>query len=346
MTPREMLIGIDLRLQKVNSDVVSSISDEEKLWFLNEDQIRFIKQRTNVLSNDKKLGLQDTEKRYDDLEALIESTSLPVFARDNSSVFTYLPTTYFSRINIRSLTKDLCGKDYNPTTAIQKIYTTSYVLPVNTDNFYQDLIVKLGSTTILTVADYYSTGIKSLKSSFELINILIDILNSQPGIEAKYETSKGVYNKGAIIVSSNLTFTITNNYTFSGVKVDTFTPTSKDYTQINTITGTQEYDNRLVKGEKLFSMLNTNFSTTFYDSPITTLQKDSIVVYHKKKFILSSINLDYIRKPKKISLILNQGCELSENVHEEIVDNTAKRIAAYVLSQEYNNIINENLLKE
>ena len=77
MTVKEMHIGIDMILQKVNSNVISSFEPEEKDWVLNEEVNRFIKQRLSILSNEKRLGFQDTQKRVDDLKNLITSkTSL------------------------------------------------------------------------------------------------------------------------------------------------------------------------------------------------------------------------------------------------------------------------------
>ena len=104
--------------------------------------------------------------------------------------------------------------------------------------------------------------------------------------------------------------------------------------------------NRLVKTEDLFELLTSAFGKTLSKSPISSLKEDLIFVYHNQKFICPQIRIDYIRKPKKINLSLYQDCELHDSIHQEIVENTAKRIAGLTFSQVYNNIINENLNKE
>lgn len=343
-----MLIGVDLILQKVNSNAVSSFEDEEKLWFLNEEQIAYIKQTINPKSNPKGLGLQDGQKRYDDLENLITSASLDVYARDNDSVYAFLPANYMHLISDSSKVKDLCGATYAPSTVSSVFYSAKYQLPTNSYDLFKTLLVKINGNTVVDVSAYYPDGIPSNTSKFELLNIILELFNSVSGFEAKYEKYKDISNPGGIVIVSNSSFTLSNVYK-SGVSTTTtqvFTIDTNTLTKIQNSLGIIESPNRLCKTEDIKTLLKSNFSTTFVDSPISSLQQFKLNAYHKKNFIISQLNIDYIRKPKKISLILNQDCELNENVHQEIVNNTAKRLAAYTFNSGYNNIINENLLKE
>lgn len=353
MTPQEMLIGVDLQLEKINSNAISSFEVDEKLWFLNEECIRFIKQRVRPQSNDKQLGFQADQKRYDDLESLITSTSLSVYPNplDSNSVFTYLPANYFSLTNDRSLTKDLCGATYNPSTSSINVFTTCYTLPTDSFDLFLTLKVYINGNIIFKVADYFPGGIPNNSSKFELISMLIDIINTIPNFEAKYENYLDKYCIGAIVVAStnNVTFTMKNNYTKVGPVANfdqNMSIVTTSLTKISSLSGSKEHENRLTKSSKHHKLLDTNFGTTFNHSPISILQQDKLIVYHNKKFILSLLNIDYIRRPRKISLSLNQSCELNEDVHDEIVAGTAKRLAGITSSDSYRNLINENLLKE
>lgn len=351
MTPQEMLIGVDLELEKVNANAISSYEVDEKLWFLNQQCLRFIKQRLRPQSNEKQLGFQADQKRYDDLESLITSATLNVYANDSNSIFTYLPANYFSLTNDRSITKDLCGATYSPATSSINVFATCYTLPTDSFDLFQTLKVYINGTIIFQVSDYFPTGIPNTSSKFELIAMLIDIINALPNFEAKYEGYLTKYCKGAIVVATtnNVTFTMKNNYTKVGpvtnfdqnMTIDTLV-----FTKLNSITGSKEWDNRLTKSSKHHKLLPTNFGTTFSYSPISILQQGKLIAYHNQKFILSSLNIDYIRRPRKISLSLNQSCELSEDVHDEIVTGTAKRLAGITLNDNYRNLINEDLLKE
>lgn len=347
MTPQEMHIGIDLDLQKLNANVTSSIEPEEKDWFLTEEMFRFIKQRIRRISNDKKLGLQEDQKRYDDLEDLITTAILPVYIKDTNSVFTFLPANYFSLINDRSLTKDLCGQAYSPIVSDISLYTAFWEFPSNSTDLYKTMIIVLNSVTIFRVIDYFPNGIPNESSRFELINLIIQTFNSIANFECKYESYQDKYKKGSIVLAStnNTTFTLKNTYNVTPVD-QVFSITSTTYSKISTVVTAKEHANRLSKTELIYSQLDTSFDNTYYFSPISTLQKSKLNAWHSKKFILSGLNIDYIRRPRKISLSLNQSCELSEDVHSEIVASTAKRLAGITQSEDYKNLINENLLKE
>lgn len=343
-----MHIGIDLQLQKLNSNVISSLRSEEKDWLLNEEVIRFIKQRINPASNDKRVGFEATQKRYDDLRVLITPASLPVYVNDNDSVFTYLPSDYFTLINDRSVTKDLCGVSYSTiATSIDTFYIASLPIADDNTNLYATFQVKINGSIIFDLSNYVTGGLPSSNSKFVIVNYLLQRIAEIPtllgGFSGKYENYFGVSVAGAVIIVGKSPFTynivyVGNTVSGNGLGVN--------YTKVTTPLKSTEVPNRLAKTEDVYTLLSTSFGTTFAHTPITLLEGSKLIAFHKQKFILSSLNISYIRKPKKIDISLNQGCELSESIHQEIVENTAKRIAGLVGSQQYNNIINENLLKE
>lgn len=347
MTPQEMLIGIDLILQKVNSNRISSIRTEEKLWFLNEEQIRILNQRTSPLSNEKQLSVEETQKRLDDVQSLVTEVSLDVYANDANSVYCYLPGNYYLLLNDRSVVKDLCGAAYNPTTASASFYYAKYQLPTTTD-LWDKLVITLGGN-VITLENYFPNGQPSLNSKFELIDFIIEYINNTPalaGFTAKYESYKGIYEAGAIIITRDTIFTMSHDFVNVTLQNASITVTQQSLTKISSVTGSSENTNRLVRGESLYNLLSSSIGGTLAHSPISSIAKYKLITYHKKKFIVSQTNIQYIRKPRKISLTLNQSCEFDEKIHQEIVENTAKRIAAYTSSQNYQQIINEKLLQE
>ena len=344
MTPQEMHIGIDLILEKVNSKIVDSFEPEEKDWLLNEEVVRFIKQRLSVQSNEKKQGLQFTQKRYDDIRTLISTATLPCLIRDDNSVFSYLPGDYFTLINDRTFVKNLCGKSFT-TNAV--IYNTNINVGLiklkDVLNLYATLKIRINGIEVFNIQNYppYTSGIASTASKFELYNLIIEVLRSK-GSDCRYgnwfdiNCPEGILIKDALIIEIE----------YSTIDIVTTLATTVVKPYINPVSPTKEEPNRLTKTEDLFNILNSAFASPMPHSPLSTLDKDRINVFHNQKFIPSSIKIDYIKKPRKISLSLNQACDLDETVHPEIVENTAKRIAGLISSQGYNNIINENLLKE
>lgn len=353
MNVQEMHIGIDLLLQEVNSNIISGIKPEEKDKFLNEEVIRYVNQITRKGGNPKKLGLQDDVKRYEDMKALLETKNLSVYYRDDRSVFTYLPSNCLRLLNDRSLTKNLCGFSYNPTTTNTFINYSILPLPsVSSINNYSTYTVEINSVVVFNINNYpqFAGGISTNQERFQLIDFILEAIRLA-GYEAKYENFLDVFSLGNIIVSLNSNFTLTWYYdTVVGIVVTTneeiLTILQKPVVKISDTISMIERANGLTKTEEIYTLLQTSFGTTRHDFPLSTLERGRLNIYHDKKFIVSSVNVDYIRFPRKISLPLNQSCDLDESVHQEIVDNVAKRLAATTSSQNYNLLTQENNLKE
>lgn len=346
MTPREMHIGVDLILQKINSSILSSVRPEEMDYLLNNEVVRFINQRIRDRSNDKNIGFQQDIKRYDDLKGLINPTiTLPVYYRDDRSVFTFIPSNCLRIIKDRSVTKDLCGNIYNPTTTNQSQYTLVYQLEDPAPSNYLGFEMRINASKVFATNDYpqFLTGVPVGEMKFELIRFMLEAIRLK-GYEAKYENFGDDFYRGSIIVKaqSSIIFTILYN---NGASSRTINPTTTTFTKITPING-NEVDNVLLGTDEYNIMLDSQFGTTIARHPISTLDNGRINIFHKKKFIVSSVKLDFIRIPRVISLPLNQSCDLDEVVHQEIVDNLAKRLAAVTSAENYAQLLRENLLKE
>lgn len=340
-----MHIGIDLILQKVNSNIISSLEPEEKDWVLNEEMYRFIKQRTEPKSNDKRLGFERNQKRYDDIKPLLQPATLSCYTRDTESVFSFLPSDYIFLVNDRSLTKDLCGNAYSTvgTTAVNKHILCLPIL--DDENLYVDTIISINDVELFSTANYpqFEDGLSAVDAKFQLIPFIIEALR-KAGYECKYEYFHSIQCLGGIVVVGDVALEADVYY---GDTHYIYQSTTQSYTKINSnISGLKEYENRLSRTQDIHTIRTYSFSKSVFDSPISGLEQGKIYAYHEQKFIIAGINIEYIRKPKQISLPLNQGCELDEPAQKEIVENSAKRIAGLTGSQNYPNIINENLLKE
>lgn len=301
--------------------------------------------------NDKRLGFQKDQKRLDDLENLITPKTLPAYNDETDKVWSYLPYDYLHLISDRTLTKDLCGAAYSPIVANQSIYNTFLALPDLPLAQYSTLKLYHGGLNILwfNAATYFPSGLPDADAKFELINYIMEVANKFTGVagfpKAKYESHRGSTQTGSIVFSGDVPLAISLQYNEGAI--NNLPGETKVISTIDAATvGTVERENRLTKADVLYAQLGSTLAGTLPHSPISEMREGKLYIWHKKKFIPSSIKIDYIRRPRKISLTLNQGCELNENVHMEIVVNTARRIAGITKSEVYPNLINENLLKE
>lgn len=353
-TVKEMHIGIDVGLQKLNTEVLDSILPETKDWVLTQEMLQFINTRMTPKTNVKQEGFQETTKRYDDLEELITEITLPVYKKGSDARFQFsiLPFDYFHHIEDESnLSWDCRDISAQLTEGIVNKYIS--IMPFNdgSSNLYADFQVDLntgsGIDVLLDIANFPSlaSGLNSDAERFVIIDLVLQEINQIDGIEVRYENYNGRYYKDTFIF-------ITDNPNYINVVMKTDTNDLVTFNPIefvaytHNLSKTKEEPNRLTKAEDLKRLMKYSFGSTKADSPLSAISRGFLEVARNESFILNSIRLKYIRRPRKISLSLNQSCELHRNVHDELVDKTVERLSAFVDSNNINNIVKENLTFE
>jgi|694.fasta_scaffold45757_5 hypothetical protein len=94
------------------------------------------------------------------------------------------------------------------------------------------------------------------------------------------------------------------------------------------------------------TVMKDPFSRTGYDYVPYSIKENYINLYSDNTFVVPTVHIVYIRKPKVISITGGVGCELAEHTHQEIVEMTIKSILEGIESQRYNSQSMENLESE
>lgn len=124
MTPAEMHLAFKLGYDKLDSAGYPDILPSEIDFLLNKAQDRFVKQRYGP-SNNKKQSFEETQKRTDDIKALVKNADIVPLANtidniDANAQFAILPTDYWFTVQERaSITYTGCHN--TPVTAIVKV---------------------------------------------------------------------------------------------------------------------------------------------------------------------------------------------------------------------------------
>lgn len=79
-------------------------------------------------------------------------------------------------------------------------------------------------------------------------------------------------------------------------------------------------NNRLCATDIIRNLRQSRYFGTAYYSPITELENNLLWIYRDNSFIVSGVEISYIRKPQPISLSLNTDCELAEGTHQILCD--------------------------
>lgn len=333
MTVNDMHIAIDLELNKLNSNLYDIILPQEKDYFLNRAQERLIKQYYSPKSNKKGEGFEMSQKRIDDLRKLLvpnyydKTYLLPVNDFDYSRKLRfYFPDNYMFLASQRSkIYYSECGT-ITTTNNIQTI--TYYVMEVPYDlDFNMFYIKKDGvGTNYIDNVQYPVLNTLTSEERSLFIEFFISTWNSTfastTGWTAYYSRYKGITSEGNIIfvVTGNTPETLV--FGFEAEEAITITGTTTNYVYL-TATGGQEIimPNRFAQEDDVYAMQIDPFNKSSVNNGPTTIITESFidVFINSAEFIVKEIAISYLRKPKSISLQLNQSCELAEHMHAEIV---------------------------
>lgn len=321
MTVNDMHIAIDLELNKVNSNLYDIILPQEKDYFLNRAQERFIKQRYSPLSNAKGRGFEMSQKRIDDLRSLVipnyydKVYQLPTndFDYTTKGRF-YFPDDYWFLTSNRSkVYYNSCGS-ITQSTATQSFYVALVTIP-DAETTYASFFIEVDGVNLFNISLYpeianYTTEDKSL-----LINLILTELSATNW--SFYSSFKDL--TADLIGVKTSSGSITVGFGESGTEYNTAT---KTYTYF---TGTGGSDlvvpNRFLQQDDVYIVQQDPFNkTSVSDGPICIISDNSIdVFFEPNMFIVKEIAISYIRKPNLINLEQNQSCELAEHTHAEIV---------------------------
>jgi thioredoxin-related protein len=353
MTVDEMIIDIEQKLKKVGAHSLTSIVKDEYVWWLNEAQQRFIKSKHNDKVKAQTSGHQAIRKSIDDLEEILTTANLPCFVVDDEHTKSILPSDYFLPSsesitvarNCRGVSKTTVSY---PTTMTKLAFPFEYLATEESDNYYEDvkIFVTVGEADIVlfdcTVFPAIIQGVTDPDEYFVVLQYILDHINdlskaNDYGIEVYWEEYAGYrYNNHFIIVCSNpdaqgdsATWdsnveilpeeegdplpTVYYSATALELTYTIYDPTGTSYSS-------KKVEGRVLSNEGYRHNLNHPFNKSIYTSPVCLYEDGMIKIYHDDTFVPLGLELKYYRKPRAMSLLTQQNCELNPNVHSEIVD--------------------------
>jgi hypothetical protein len=332
MLIKEWHIALQQELNKINSALYDVLLPQEVDMAFNKNIEMFINQRYDNKSNRKQEGFEQSQKRTDDLRSLVRVMTGPgllgftfnnSFSYDERSLFV-LPQDYRFKVaaRIKSSTKG-CSSSFSPVTTNITYYIYGFDLSVITN--YASFYIKdpagnkiftenigLGNYTtddfdtfkdiVLdeTVANYKTTNVMFFETflTYTKKNHIL-FVTTTPSTSFKY------YNGTSEISINLLTSTIEKTYAPQGTS-----NTSSD---------------KVVTHDTIYAMQADPFNKTTEDFPLSLFENNLYYTYYdKNNFVVSNIEMTYIRKPKTVSYYANISCDLPEHTHQEIISMTAQ----------------------
>lgn len=340
MVTQELHIELDILLQKINSHWNQNLLPQEKDLFINREITRYINRRISRLGNKRGEGLFDTVKRTTELAPLITTVSLPVIINESKEAEVLLPFDFLYYITSEASTCCSC-LNVTPVTSVRYEATFS---PIKEPSLFSlsasQGLFNFNITPNDLPSDYLiETRIPAYKNDIGFVKALLVIIEkyNTTDIEFTYDKVNNVF-----IARSYSPFTLGYNtpegYRHIAVKAISYTRyPSPDFPLMSRIDAIDEEFSRPIKQSYLSGAKD--------EKGLVTLRGDKLI-YTFKSVISDRVNLTYLKKPRKIDLLLQSNSELSDTTLEEVVADTAQRILGVLGADGYAKYVQENILIE
>lgn len=352
MYVKEQHIEVTLSMQKIAANRTRKLLPQEIDWLLNKNMERFIRSKVTP----KKDGTGGFEILQDDLDAIRPLVKrgivLPAYVDTDRTIRCPLPGDYSYLTQDESVIKrtDPMSSTVPPLTDLKR-----YILqvPIRKSTaiagpYYAQVQLNINGSVVFDLGQYAiarDTNYQGLSAADEIWAIPGYIMQAMidGGWEAYWEYYEDQYYPKSLIIVTGAPITgylVTDGVTTPGVN-STINVRTKDLPQV-----TAEYQaNRLTASNIVSSLLEVAFFGTQAEFPISELANRSIYVYPNKTFIVSNTVISYVRKPRRISLILGTDCELASEYHQLICDLTVEYIKGMIADPNWEVKLKDNMTR-
>lgn len=341
MYVREMHIEVNQSMQKIAANRTRKLLDDEVDWLLNKNQERFVWSRVTPKS-DGSGGFELKQFGIDAIRMLVKrGVEVPAYIADPRSYVAYLPGDYSYLLSDESVIKrapvDLAN---TPLLAPASTLTRNLLLlPVSqsllsSGPWYGQLQVYLNNGLVFDIQQYTQarnvsfTGFNSKAQVYEISNLLLCELASQRW--NVYWENYGTINYPRMLIIDTGPVVMTGSIIIDGTAIPglqrTVAVQAADYPTLPT----EDQANRLTASHVVQNLREVAFYRTQPESPISELSGAQLFTYASKYFIVTNNRLSYVRKPRRISLVLGQDCELAPETHQMICDLTVEYAKAMI----------------
>lgn len=351
MYVKEMHIEVDLSLQKIASNRTRKLLPQEIDWLLNKCMDRFIRTRARpkMMPNGAKTGgFEMIQDDVDAIKALIRpGIVLPAYRFDDRRVQAALPGDYMYLLQDESVIKRI-PPGVSPSVTYGTQYLNTFPIYPSTLTkapYYQHVQTLVNGTLAFDIQSYVANrqqqwgGFSSSDEIWGIISPMFNQLRDQ-GYNVYWEYYGGHFRPRSVIIVTPAA--ITGQTTIDGVSTAIIAGTAP--LQFMDAPYEAEYQsNRLTPSNLVSSLLEVAFYGTQPEFPISEITDRSIYVYYRKDFIVSNVVISYIRKPRRISLILGVDCELSPEYHDMICDMTVEYTKAMIADPNWEVKLQDNM---
>jgi hypothetical protein len=344
MNVREMHIEVSQGTQNISANVRRKLLPDEIDWLLYKNQERFIQSKVKP-RKDGSGGFQINQVDADAIRTLLTTNVISLTTVDDNDVYeSQLPADYSYLISDDSRTHLLCGEaGPMPSGDTMDVLQLQFKDSQKSNGpYYTSFSITIGTvvTTLAEIVAAYSAnynGVNSKSERYLIKDVILWYLRNVKKIDVYWETYKSIYKPNTFLVP--------------GVSTGSMTVDSYDATVTTQTLNIQTLDsdagtwvpNRLSSSEKISTLLVTPFVKPSAKSPISEVSGNKLTVYGDSSFIVTGVRVDYIKKPRRINLLLAQDCELPEEFHQAICDLTVEYFKVMTVDPSWEMKLKDNI---
>lgn len=344
MTIKEMHIELNMSLQKIAANLTRKFLPEEYDWVLNKMVTRFI--QTNLKMDHKERVAVD-QLNLDGIAHLVTPVELETVVVNDRKVKAVLPGNYMHLLSDESV----IIKECNAPATLDHYTSTSHTYSIIGLTESSLGSAPYSATASMTIESYTITlptdlPIPSAYTGYnskrldELVAYYKTFFASN-GIDLYWEYCDGLYRPGCFIYRGSIA---TLAYTIDGVTTNSLTTVMVSENVANRNATYEEYrENRLTASALIPSLQRDPFYKSSFESPISELVGDRLYIYKDSSFRISAVAINYVRKPRRMSLSLSVNCEVAEPFHQTICDMAVEYIKGRMENGQGQQLITQDL---
>ncbi len=342
MTVKEMHIEVSQSTQNIAANTRRKLLSEEIDWLLNKNQQRFIQSKVKP-RRDGSGGFEVDQVDTDAIRTMLKTTQLSAEIVEGGYQ-AYLPSDYAYLINDNSRTLKCGALLTQVNTLVDLLFLPLPVTGKPAAPFYEEVSVTVGPTTFtlaeISAANHGSyLGVRSKSEVFVIQDVLLHYMRQHLGLDVYWERYKTVYKPHTFIIPG---------FNAGSITVDgavTAATTATDTRLVTQQTTGTWVANRLTASNKVMDLLQVPYYRSSHLSPISELLGNYLKVYGDTGFIVTKVGCTYVRKPRRISLVLGLDCELAEEFHQAVCDLTVEYAKAMMTDPSWEVKLRDNMAR-
>lgn len=328
MTVKEMHVDVRDQLQRLSANRNRKLSPDQIDWNLNRAQQIMVEAAVESVEGSGRFRIKPG--RTDVITGLLSGRTPLYTSWITDRYVSFLPSDFWYMLDDASSVGQIC-KGESKITTYSVLNITSVAFPFSTSETpYSSVELVYNNSTLINLTALLLqrqksyTGLSSTEEHFYVRDLLMQQLAGM-GISVYWEKFHTVNQPYTLLFVNNSATAIPITLKLDGVD---YVGTNQQLTlEVHSTTRPSVLTaNTMVSPDKGFATSSTPYFKTSYISPISEQGPSVLYTFADKSFIVYSTTINYVRKPRTISLSLGTDCQLSSSIHQHLCNKTVEMV--------------------